>query len=339
VTGELRVETVRGPLDEDRLGWVSSLYGRVDAKYRSREYLRHLLVENPFGWSLHAFVLDGERPVGHCCVVPMRARRRGEELVAGKVEAFFVEEEDRARSVGEDEVLVAVAVLRDLYDFAERSGIEVLHAFATPDLGVLHRMLGFRGVAVGSPSFVRLVRPDAGAAASALAAAQRLVGAAARLAAPTRRSLRPLAEGDAALGEAEAPGDAWTISGRDAWAWYATSGLLAVLEVRGAQALVRTADGSAEGFRVLSWRASRGGLLPAVRVLGAAASVARSQRAAALRFQPWLGEVGDGRLTRAARLLGFVRRSDFSTLYVRSRDPELARAENVALTPFFYTTF
>lgn len=346
----LRVETVRGPLDDERLGWIAALYGRVDAKYRSNTYLRHLLEANPCGWSLHAFALDGARAVGHCCVVPLPARRARRELLSGKVEAYVVEEAYRARTTGPDDTLLAVELLRRLYEFADGNGIEVLHAFATPELGILHRMLGFRRLDVGERSLVRLTEPRAaGAIGGALYATQSALGeaiyAGARSAARVWRTpaLRPLSDDDAVLAEAE-PGDetAWTISGTDAWPWYAGSNLLGVLEIpgrAGSRALVRTADGSAEGFRILGWRPTRPGLLPALLLLGAASRLARRQRASALRFQPWHGRSGDGSLARAARVLGFVPRADFSTLYVRSADPELARAANVRLTPFFYTTF
>jgi hypothetical protein len=76
-----------------------------------------------------------------------------------------------------------------------------------------------------------------------------------------------------------------------------------------------------------------------MRLVAAAAAVAREARAPTLRFQPWPSEAGDGALERACRLLGFVRRNDQTTLWVRARDPELARPEAVVPSPLFYLGF
>ena len=58
-----------------------------------------------------------------------------------------------------------------------------------------------------------------------------------------------------------------------------------------------------------------------------------------LRFQPWESPAANGDLRRACRLLGFIRRDDFTTLYVHTRDPELARADAVVTTPLLYLGF
>src|SRR5207249_3142111 len=41
------IRLVRGPLDEEQLGWVAALYGPVDPHYGSLPYLRHQLIGNP----------------------------------------------------------------------------------------------------------------------------------------------------------------------------------------------------------------------------------------------------------------------------------------------------
>ena len=64
---------MRGPLDDEQLGWVADLYGPVDPKYSSLEFLRHQLNENSYGWSAHAFAFDDGKPVGHTAIVPFRA--------------------------------------------------------------------------------------------------------------------------------------------------------------------------------------------------------------------------------------------------------------------------
>jgi len=77
----------------------------------------------------------------------------------------------------------------------------------------------------------------------------------------------------------------------------------------------------------------------AARLLAAAAGVAHETHAPTLRFQPWPSEAGDGDLSRACRMLGFVRRADQTTLWVRARDPELVRADAVFPSPLFYLGF
>ena len=44
---------------------------------------------------------------------------------------------------------------------ADESGIDVLHAFAEEELGVLHRLLGFRRLTVGEPTWVSVADPSA----------------------------------------------------------------------------------------------------------------------------------------------------------------------------------
>jgi len=225
---EVAVE--RGPLPEERLRAVAELYGRADPKYRSLDYPRHQLERNPYGWSLHAFALADGEPVGHCCVIPVPARTGGRELLSGKVEALYVEERHR-------DAHVALALPCALYTAAEESGIDVLHAFAEEELGVLHRLLGFRRLTVGEPTWVSVADPSALAgrarpgAVRAVALAQRALATVA--AARGRPSVGD--PGDAMdLAAVEAPTSTWTISGADAWAWYAGSGLLQLVERPGA---------------------------------------------------------------------------------------------------------
>jgi hypothetical protein len=78
-------------------------------------------------------------------------------------------------------------------------------------------------------------------------------------------------------------------------------------------------------------------LLPAILLFGALRRLARQAGASTLRFQPWPGGYGDGTLTRAARVLGFLGRGE-TEMVVHTRDAAL---DNVAIqvNPFFYVTF
>jgi hypothetical protein len=347
----IEIQAVRGPLDDERLGWVAGLYGVVDGKYASVDYVRHQFVMNPFGWAAHVFVLDDGRAVGHCSAVPFRARRGGEQLVAGKIEAVVVDAEHRGRRP--DGRSLATEMLAALYPFGLESGMDVLFGLAPPHVARVHVRAGCHEVAPDAPAWT--IVADAAAFAGheesrrrrasgrMLAAAQSATVGAAYLAA--RIAARPGAarlglptEADSELVAAEVSDDRWTISGADAWDWFAGSGTLETLEVpgrSGCRALVRLAKPGTSPAQIVAWKPRRAGLVPALLLLGASARLARERGAPTLRFQPWAGAAGDGALARACALLGFVRRPE-AALVVYGRHPSL---DALRLTPFFYVTF
>jgi hypothetical protein len=344
------VQTLEGPLDAERLGWVGGLYGRADPKYGDAAIARHLFEESPAGPALHAFGLDGGRPVAHCAVVPMLGRHGARAIRCGKVEALFVDERFRGRRSGTPPL--SRELVSRLYEHSHASGIELLHAYVQPAVG---RVLGLDPVEVGEGSLVAVTAPGSlalgrgrQAAGAALGAVQRLLRTpAARLAnrgrgAPEAR-LRPASAEDLDLVQAEPPADGrWTVLAADAWDWYRASPLLRVLEVDGAsgsRALVQLPGSPGDPIRIIGWRPAHAGLAPAVLLLAAAARVARRSGAGTLRFQPWPSPAGDGALVRAARLLGFVRRGDFTILYVSAGGAKPAYAEAVVPTPLLYLAF
>jgi hypothetical protein len=345
------VATVEGPLEEERLRWVAGLYGQADAKFYRSDVLEHLFTQSPAGPCLHAFALDRGRPVGHCAVVPMRARRGPDELRCGKLEALWIEESHRGRRPGEEPLVLSL--LERLYASVDEHGFDLLHGSATTRIG---RIIGFLPLGgVGERSLVTIVTPDALGTAElrsrgrALGAAQRavreLVHAGARVAArpPGEARLRPATAEDADLVEALPPTPGrWTVVLEDAWDWYRSSPLVQVLEIpgpHGCRALVQLPGPAREPVRLIGWRPSRPGLLPAFLLLGAAGRLARRSGAATVRFQPWPSDAGDGGLARACRLLGWVARDDLTTLWVRTHDPALARPEAVVPTPLLHLGF
>ena len=342
----IEIEPVRGPLDEERLSWITRLYGVVDAKYASLEFVRHQFAGNPFGWAAHVFVLDHGRPVGHCSAVPFRARRGDEQLVAGKIEAVVVDAEHRGRRP--DGRSLAVEMLSALYPFGLDCGMDVLFGLAPPHVARVHVRAGCHEIAPDAPAYTMV--SDAAAFAGKRRAAGRVLAAAqaatvgtadavARIAArPGAPTLEPPTAADAELATAQIGGDGWTISGADAWDWLAGSGTLEALEIpgrSGCRALVRIAKPGTAPAQIVAWRPNRRGVTPAVLLLGAAVKLARQRAAPTLRFQPWSGSGGDGTLARTCSLLGFVKRPE-AALVVYSRDP---RMDALRLTPFFYVTF
>ena len=134
----LEVVAIDGPLDAGRLGWVADLYGEVDPRYRSREFLEHLFARGPAGPALHAFVVADGVPVAHTAVIPTPARRGSDSLRAGKLEALFVAESHRGRR--RDGTAVVRLLLDAVYDLADARGFQLIHAFVVPRVG---RAIGF----------------------------------------------------------------------------------------------------------------------------------------------------------------------------------------------------
>jgi hypothetical protein len=338
----VEIVTIAGPLEPDRLRWVADVYGRADPKFRRTDLLEHLYTQSPAGGGLHAFALDEGRPVGHCSVVPMPARLGSEPLRSGKLEALFLEERYRGRRPGREPVVLEL--LSQLYAFADEHGIEVVHAYATPRIG---RIIGFTPLeGVGEPSFVAIVSPEPEASTvrrwgeRGLAAAQRAARTLASAGASSGGVVREATPADVDLAEAELPlADSWTSIAEDAWDWYRASPLVRVLELEECRALVQLPGKPREPVRLIGWRPEQAGVRPAVNLLAALNRLARQEGAATLRFQPWRSPAADGDLQRACRLLALVRRRDLTTLWVRSRDPALARSDAVVSTALFSLGF
>jgi GNAT superfamily N-acetyltransferase len=326
---------LEGPLARERLDWIARLYGEADAKYRDRAVLEHLFVSGPAGPALHAFAIDAGQPVGHVAVVPMRARLGPREIRCGKVEALFVAPSYRGRPVDGDPI--AVRMRERLYALADENTVAPLHAYVLPQV---RRVLELNAVHGGAQSLVAIIRPNAFPKARARVAATALRSAQTVARLPAMRAglgaeLRPAAASDVDLVAAAAPPPGrWTVLADDSWDWYRASPVVRVVAVAAARALVQLPGSSGGALRVVAFRADRAGLRPAVAVLTAAIRLARQTGAATVRFQPWHH---DEALARAARLLGFVARDDFTVL--SARDATVVRADHVVPTPLLHLGF
>jgi GNAT superfamily N-acetyltransferase len=323
-----------GRLTDEHVGWIMSVYGPVDAKYRSTEYVRHQFVDNPFGSSVNVFAIADGRPVGHCGVVPFHARRGDESFAAGKLEALAVDAAFRGRSLATD-------ILSRLYPLAVENGLRPLFGLAPPAVARIHVRAGCHRVPTDARAYTAVVDTTTYArhepsqkrriAAKALSRGQRTL----LRAGPHRDSrLAPPSRQDTALAAA-AEGRAWTVSGADAWDWFAGSGVLRVLDLGESRALVRLDESQPSTVQIVAWNPQRRSLAAARGLLRAAAALARERAAPTLRFQPWRGDDDERALARACMLSGFVRRWEADLLLY----PDGADVDDVRLTPFFYVTF
>jgi len=342
----VELQPLCGPLTDEQVGWIVDLYGPADVEYSSAQYVRHQFVENPFGWSVNVFAVDDGRAVGHCGVIPFRARRGSETFVAGKLEALAVDGAYRGRR--DDGGSVATDILSRLYPLATESGTEVLFGLAALPVARILVRAGCHLVATNAPAYTCVIDTESFAGAESswqrkfvahgLGLAQRAVLATAGLSLPSSSpDEQPNAE-DAELATTLDGDDRWTVSGADAWEWFAGSGVLRMLDLpgdTGSRALVRIDDSHATTVQIVSWRPHRSSLRSAFRLLAAAAGLARRRRAPTLRFQPWRGGADERLLARACTLAGFVRRPEADLLLY----PDAPQANEVRLTPFFYVTF
>ncbi len=334
--------SLKGPLDDERLAWITALYGPVDEKYASIEYVRHQFAANPFGWSTHTFVMDGDRAAGHCSAVPFRAHLGADEIVAGKIEAVVLAEDQRGRRT-EDGRSLAVAMLSTMYEAAHDHGTQLLFGLAPRNVAAIHARAGCTRTPLPDATYVHVSTPgrmDASRfrqrlAVHGLAGAQRVL-----LAPGLHRRLRleqPTAEDAPLVATAPVPDGAWTISGADSWDWFVGSGVLHAVETGGARAIVRFTEVAGSDVQLVAWRPGPHPRRSATRLLAALARVARERGARTLRFQPWAGTGGNGAIVHACRRTGFARRTE-TELVLHGRPAALVDA-NVRLTPFFYVTF
>jgi hypothetical protein len=336
----VEIRSLCGPLAEEQVGWIVDLYGPVDAKYRSTQYVRHQFVDNPFGWSANVFAVDGDRAVGHCGVIPFRARRQSGPFVVGKLEALAVDGAYRGRRA-EDGGSVATDILVRLYPFAVENGLEVVFGLAPPPVARIHVRAGCHLVPTNAPAYTCVVDVESftgtDRSSKRRIGARGLAGMQRALLAPfsTPSSLEQPTDADAALASVATLTDGWTVSGADSWSWFVGTGVLSALELDdGTRALVRLDDSHATTVQIISWEPRSPTLRRAFRLLAAAAALARSHRAPTLRFQPWRGGTAEAVLARACVLAGFVRRPEADLLLF----PDDAQPD-VRLTPFFYATF
>ena len=362
----MELKLIRGPLDVRWLGAIAGLYGEFNRKYRDPGFCRDLFNGNPYGYSLHAFVVDGEgEAVGHYAVVPLDVVREGQRRRAGKGEAFVVRPDRRADSVavgGAEPIAIGMAMPLHLYRYALDQGMELVHMIASQEVGLIHRMTGCRRLEVhqvratvaalpfGYPSGA----PSGGARAAhaLLAFGQWGVSGLADLATfawlgPVRHRSGAALDGRllARIVQDLPAVDGWTLAvDPSVLAWMAKTGDLQFLALdRGFDDYVVCAGRAGDGraLEVALWRQRSPGPRAALRLLAAVANRARRLGApmAAVPLAAAGCEEERMRLRAAARLLCFRERAQTAGMYVFTADGYYLDPGHLRFTPFFYATF
>jgi hypothetical protein len=348
----LALSVVRGPLPDRDLDAIAATYGARDARYAQRRFLSTLFNENPFGFSVHAFVRDGSEVVGHYAVIPMRVRTRGGTVMSGKGEALFLAERHRKTAVATEagEALPGIAMLNAVHERALSDGIAFIHSITNPGVGILLRMMGFRALRLDRSE--RQFLPHAGpgrrlrsraSAWRAVSAGQRLLLAGAR--GWLRATSGPAVEIDSPANAdfhlealaATAPTNAasWSIS-RDleTLRWMRRLGRLQFVSIAGEPdrfACVRTGHTR----ELLLWSVPPGDRRSSLAILCALLAASVRDGARSVSVPRRLSSSEDASLRNSLRRLGFLPRAIPITLYVKSRDPFYLEAGNVAFDRLF----
>jgi len=157
------IKYIKGPLEDKWLQDIANLYGIYDQKYASLEHCRHIFNDNPYGYSLHVFVIhDSGEVVGHHAMVPIEIVVNGSPTMSGKTEAIVVKEESRRYPMTFDgkKMPIVFALSISLHRFAFEHGTKVLHLIASDDIASIHRRNGFMKVIKNSKRYVFLIEKN-----------------------------------------------------------------------------------------------------------------------------------------------------------------------------------
>ena len=333
----LELAVRRGPLADADLDAIAATYGAVDPRYARRDFLRLLFNENPSGYSYHAFVRDGARPVGHYAIIPVRVRARGATVLSGKGEALFLDPAHRKSAVAtpSGEALPGLAMLNSLHERALADGIALIHSITNPGVGMILRMRGFQLLRISLDQLQFLASPprptkllSRGQAARLLSLSQRGLHAAWRailpLAAPPRVEADPPAHADFHMSELAATdaagGDSWTISrDRETLEWMKRLGRLQFVSIAGRPehfaAMVR-----GHTREMLLWRIPPGDRRAGLAVLSRLVADSLREGARTISVPRRLVQKSGPALAFAVRALGFLPRRDSLSIYIKASD-------------------
>ena len=135
------IELIKGPINEEMLTAITLLYGLIDPRYKDISFCKNIFNDNPCGYSFHAFAYYEEMIVGHCAVIPLEIVNKGEIVLSGKAEAFYLKEEYK-RNTLDKKIPIGIALPLKLYNFAIENGLHIIHLIAADDVGNIHRLCG-----------------------------------------------------------------------------------------------------------------------------------------------------------------------------------------------------
>jgi hypothetical protein len=362
----VEITVMKGPLGEDLLQAITTTYGSHDRKYSSLSFCRTVFNENPSGYSLHAFARDKDRIVGHYAVIPVEICGRGKRELSGKGEALFLERRYRSELIrnGNEDLPLGIGLAVRLYNFALQQDIAVVHVIADSNVGVIHRMAGCRqGVVEQTKSvFVLDTRVSSGSdgsparlwASRAIFLCQHVLLSFFRLLSLFSRKPiilhgKEVDGSDTFLdhmskyncGQAEA--ETWTIArNRANLLWFFRTGLLEAVRTDSFSRqyiVIRRNSEPGSDVEIVDSNLSAGAGLSAIGLLCAVIARAKTEKAGRVVSHSSLPRDRTNKLLLLMRLFGFVSKTEKRFIYLRSNDHFFLDAENIAFTPFFYSTF
>ena len=330
---------IEGPLDPDRLEWVAELYGAVDPKYLDRGVPPPPLRAGPGRASAPRVRARRRRARRPCRRRPDAARRGTRRFAPGSWR--------RWSSPSRTAAAAAAACPWSAWCSTPSTRSPTRAGSSCSTHSSCHASAGPSDSSASTtsapPSLVALLKTVAVRSGCRSGACSRR-RAARRCERSRARALRARSRSDLArrhLGRRRHcsrrlrfPTDSWAVVAEGAWDWYTSSPYVRILEPGdGSRALVQLPGWPREPLRVAAWDSPSPGFRSAVRAPRRSRATGARDGAATLRLQI---ARPDPSLRRAARALGFVERSDLTTLWVRSADPALARtgavvADGVAL--------
>lgn len=352
----LSLRAIKGPLDDEWLGYIAELYGSLDPKYASIEYCRRLFNDNPIGYSVHVFAVHASgMVVGHYGVIPIEINIAGERKRSGKPEAYLIKKEYRtyfAKYKGKN-IPAGIAIPMLLIRFAFEHKIHVLHIIAPDDVGMIHKRTGYHVLEITFDRYYFLNAPIKNPSAikwllgngvyvlqNALFRLIKVFTGAKRFGCINGNRLETdhldLICQELARSQKDFP-HSWCIS-RDPETvrWYLSIGLLQVVmdseNPENFAVIRKCSPPGANLIEIVHWKGS-------LSLLARIIQEAKKQQGDLVIFNSHSLPEESSTLPKISRFFGFFPRHQKMNFYVQSPDPYFTHKKNLRFHPFFYTIF
>ncbi|MBF0358736.1 MAG: hypothetical protein HQL70_09010 [Magnetococcales bacterium] len=157
----IRIETMKGPLSDAKLQGICETFGNHDHRFAQIELNRNFFNENPAGYSIHSFAMDGDRAIGHYSIIPIKVIHKDRELLSGKGEALYLDPIYRNGTVKVDnkKVHIAVEMMNQTQILADQELLEPQHVITRKAVQRILRRLGSKIVEYNTPLLHFITNP------------------------------------------------------------------------------------------------------------------------------------------------------------------------------------